>query len=150
MSKLFIMLLTLIAGVGIGSQAAINGALGKKVGSLEGAFLSFLIGTIGLSLVMIFFGKGNVLAGFQVPKWNLLGGLLGAIYIAIMVMVVPKIGVGLSVVSIIVGQIVMSMAIDHYGLFGGGRIPFDGYRFFGTLLLLFALLLIFRGSIKSF
>lgn len=141
--------MTFLAGMGIGGQASINGALGKKIGSIEGAFVSFLIGTLGLTLVLLFFGKGNILNMFQVPKWNLLGGLLGAVYIAVMVMAVPKLGVGISVVAIIVGQMIMSMAIDHFGWFGGKRIPFDMTRFFGTILLFAALWLIFRGSFKT-
>lgn len=144
MTNAWISLLTLIAGMGIGCQAAINGALGRKVGSIEGALISFFVGTVGLTLFMIFFGKGNPLEVFKVPKWQLLGGLLGAVYIAIMVMSVPKIGVAASVIAVIVGQIAISLAIDHFGWFGNARIPVDGQRILGLIFLFAALFLIFR------
>lgn len=74
------------------------------------------------------------------------GGLIGAVYVAAMVFAVPRIGVGVAVMAVIVGQLAMSMAIDHFGLFGLRRIPVDGYRLAGALLLAVALFLIYRGS----
>jgi transporter family-2 protein len=148
MTKLLFTLLTLAVGIGMSTQAAVNGALGRKVGIIEGAFVSFLIGTVSLFLLLMFFGKGNIIEVFSVPKWQLFGGLLGAAYIAITIMTVPKLGVGLVVVSVIVGQILMSMTIDHFGWFGVPRTPFDGQRMLGVLFLLVALFLIFRSNIK--
>lgn len=148
MIKLLFTFLTLAVGIGMSTQAAVNGALGRKVGIIEGAFVSFLIGTVSLFLLLMFFGKGNIIEVFSVPKWQLFGGLLGAAYIAITIMTVPKLGVGLVVVSVIVGQILMSMTIDHFGWFGVPRIPFDSQRLLGVLFLLVALFLIFRSNIK--
>ncbi len=72
------MLLALTAGMAVSVQAGVNGGLGKRVGVLEGAFISFLIGTVVLFLVQLFLGKGELLAMFSVPKWQLTGGILGA------------------------------------------------------------------------
>ncbi|WP_044896526.1 DMT family transporter [Aeribacillus alveayuensis] len=142
--KLLLMFVTVIAGMATSIQASINGGLGKKVGVLEGAFISFLIGTIALFLFQLFFGKGNVLQMFSVPKWQLLGGLLGAFYVFIMVLSVPKVGVATSIIAIISGQLVMSAMIDHFGLFGGKQIPFDMKRMMGIVLLFGALFLFYK------
>ncbi|WP_245590396.1 DMT family transporter [Aneurinibacillus terranovensis] len=149
MMKFLFTLLTVVSGVGLSVQAAINGRLGRAIGTIEAAFVSFFVGTIALLIAVLFFGKGNVIELFTVPKWKLLGGLIGATYIAVLAMVVPKIGVGASVVSVICGQIIMSMLIDHFGWFNGPKIPFNTYRFIGLLFLIVALILISRGSIKS-
>lgn len=146
MTNLFMMLLSLLSGLGVGVQAAVNGALGKRIGTIEGAFISFFMGTIVLTLVLLLVGKGNVLEVFRVPKWQLLGGVLGAIYVFVMVMAVPVIGVGSALISVIVGQIVMSMLIDHFGWFGSPRIPLDLTRVAGIGLLALALFLIFRSG----
>jgi Ca-activated chloride channel homolog len=98
---------------------------------------------------MLFFGKGNIGSMFQVPKWNLLGGLLGALYVGMAVLSVPKLGVGTTIVTAIVGQIAISMVLDHFGLFGNPRISFDGTRLLGLLLLFIALYLIFKGGTKA-
>lgn len=54
--KWLYMLLALFGGMMAGLQAPINGSLGKKIGSLEGAFTSFFVGLLCLTLMMLFFG----------------------------------------------------------------------------------------------
>ncbi|MBP1989330.1 DMT family transporter [Paenibacillus eucommiae] len=146
MSQLFFVVMLILSGLGLSSQAAINGGLGKNTGAMEAALISFLIGSIGLILLVLFFGKGNLLEVFKVPKWQLLGGLLGAIYISILAYAVPKVGVSISVISVICGQMTMSMLIDHYGWFQSQRLPINGYRVMGVMLLLAAVVFIYRGS----
>lgn len=123
--KWMYLVMSIAGGVAIGIQAVVNSGLGKKVGTIEASFISFLIGTIALFITMIIFGKGNFFAINEVPKWQLIGGLLGAFYVFIMIMSVPKIGVIAAFFSIIAGQILMSAIIDHFGLFGGETYPLD-------------------------
>jgi len=149
MNQWFLLLLVLVSGVGISVQSGVNGELGKRIGTLEGSFISFLIGLVALLLLMFFLGKGNVNEVFQVPKWQLIGGLLGAFYIFTMVLTVPQIGVGAFVTTAIVGQIVMSVAIDHFGWFGRQPLPINWQRAAGIALLFVALFLIFRGGASS-
>jgi len=133
--------LAMLGGVCVGLQAAINGQLGKKIGSLEGAFVSFAVGTLSLLLVMIFFGKGNVLSVMNLPKWQLTGGLLGAVYVVVSVLAVPKIGVATTLMAVVSGQLLMSAIIDHYGLISGQQIPFDWKRALALILMAAALYL---------
>ena len=91
--KWIYLLMALAGGLAVGIQAVVNGGLGKKVGTLEASFISFSVGTAALFFVVLFFGKGNLLAVSEVPKSQLIGGLLGAFYVIIMVMTVPKLGV---------------------------------------------------------
>lgn len=149
MVRLLIMLLAVAGGIAQSTQASINGALGKKIGSFEGAFFSFFIGMISLLLITFFFGKGNLLNVFQVPKWQLFGGLLGAAFVAIQVFAVPKVGAGATIISIIAGQIIMSLIADQFGLFGNPKIALHGTRLVGVLLLIVALFLIFKGGAKA-
>jgi transporter family-2 protein len=79
---------------------------------------------------------------FSVPKWQLTGGLLGAIYVLVMVLAVPKIGVATTIVSVILGQVLISGVIDHFGLFGSKQIPFDWQRGVAAILLGVSLFLI--------
>lgn len=143
MNWLFVIFVCL-AGASLAVQSGINGGLGKKIGSIEAAFVSFSIGTLVLLLMMIFAGKGNILNVLSVPKWQLLGGVLGVIVVYSMVLAVPRIGVATTIVSIIVGQIVTSMILDHMGLFSGKQIPFDFNRMLAVILLGVALFLIYK------
>lgn len=139
--KLLLPLLAVLGGAAVAIQGQINGGLGKKIGVFEAAFISFIIGTVALFVVMLFFGKGNVSTVVTVPKWLLLGGLLGAFFVAISVFVVPKIGVAPTMIAVIAGQIVVGVIIDHFGLFGGQRIPIDTKKVVATILLFAALFL---------
>ncbi|WP_420490572.1 DMT family transporter [Neobacillus drentensis] len=150
MYMFFYLLLAIIGGTLIGTQAGINGVLGKKIGVIEGSFVSFFIGTIILLLLAIFMGKGDLLKVTTVPKWQLFGGVLGAGYVTIMVAVVPRIGVASAITAVIVGQLLISVTLDHFGIFIKHPIPIDGYRITGLVLLLISLFLIFKGNHKWF
>lgn len=138
------MLVVLLGGAATAVQAGVNGALGRKVGTIEGAFTSFLIGTVALFLIMMFVGKGNVLQIVSLPKWQLTGGLLGALYIIGMVFAVPKIGVASSMVAVIAGQLLTSTILDHFGVMSGKPIPIDWQRVLGIVLLAAALFLFYK------
>ncbi|TDL34888.1 DMT family transporter [Jeotgalibacillus sp. S-D1] len=134
--KWIYLLLAVVGGIAVGIQAVVNGGLGKRIGIIEASFMSFLIGTAALFFVVLFFGKGNFLAISEVPKGQLIGGLLGAFYVLIMVMTVPKIGVTAAFFSIIAGQIFISVIIDHFGLFGGQTFPLDAKKAAALLLMI--------------
>ncbi|ASF37839.1 EamA-like transporter family protein [Halobacillus halophilus] len=138
---LLLMLLVFIGGIGVAVQSSVNGGLGQKIGVFEGAFTSFLVGTVVLFLVMLFFGKGNIVNVFQVPKWQLLGGVLGAFFVSTMVLAVPRIGVGAAIFTLISAQLIASSLIDHFGWLGMKQIPLDGQRIAGMALMIIAILL---------
>lgn len=123
--KLLLPLVAVLAGAAMALQGQVNGGLGKKVGVLEASFISFGVGTLALFFLVIFFGSGDVLAVLSVPKWQLIGGLLGAFYVAVSVFIVPRIGVATTFMAVIAGQVILGAIIDHFGLFGGVRIPLD-------------------------
>lgn len=149
MNKISFVFLMIIAGWMFGIQSSINGALGKRIGVYESSFFSFLLGTGVLLIMILFFGKGNLLGIIEVPKWQLIGGILGVFIVTSMILAVPNIGVGSAVFAIMLGQIIISMVIDHFGLFNAPIIPFNLLRLAGVLLMISGLFLIFRGNISS-
>lgn len=139
--KLLFPMLALIAGMAVAVQGQINGGLGKKIGVIEGAFFSFALGTLVLLFVLIFFGNGHISSVSSVPKWQLIGGILGAFFVIVQVLVVPKIGVSTTLLAVIVGQIILSVVIDHFGLFGAERRPVDMNKLAAVVLMFIALYL---------
>ena len=118
--KLIFPLLALIGGMALATQGQINGGLGKKIGVIESSFMNFAVGGLVLLLILLlFFGHGNISAISTVPKWQIIGGLLGSFFVVIQVIVVPKIGVSATFMAVIAGQIILSVVIDHFGFFGG-------------------------------
>ncbi|SMO95663.1 DMT family transporter [Melghirimyces algeriensis] len=147
--NLLVILSAFIAGVALAAQSMINGTLAKKTGMFESAFLTVVSGSIFLGIMIVFFAEGEILKIADVPKWQLLCAFFGLAYVVLMVVAVPKIGVTASVITVIIGQIVSSMIIDHYGWFGNNIIPLDLERVVGILLMFVALYFIVKGNQKS-
>lgn len=142
--KLFAFMLAIIGGISSATQTGVNGELSKKIGVLETSFTSFFVGTIALLFIVLFLGKGNLLGVFSAPKWQLTGGLLGAVFVYSLVFAAPKIGVASTLVAVITGQILTSTILDHFGLISGKSIPIDWNRGIGILLMAGALFFFFR------
>lgn len=108
------------AGIAVSFQAAINSQMAAAVGanSVVAALVSFLCGTCALAVVaFVRGGLPDALAALpQQPLWKFSGGFLGAAFIFCTVVLVPRIGILNMVVLVIAGQLLTSMAIDHFGL----------------------------------
>ncbi|GGD25350.1 DMT family transporter [Pontibacillus salipaludis] len=139
--QFLVMLMVFVGGIGVAVQSSVNGGLGQKIGVFEGAFVSFLVGAVTLFLVMLFFGKGNIVQVFSVPKWQLIGGVLGAFFVSTMVLAVPRIGVGAAIFTLISAQLIASSLIDHFGWLGMKQIPLDWSRVSGMVLMIVAIIL---------
>ena len=72
---------------------------------------------------------------FSVPKWQLVGGLLGALFIVINIFSVNLIGVASTFMAVIIGQIVAGAIIDHFGLFGGAIHPLNNTKLIALALM---------------
>ena len=139
-------LLPLFAGGLLTVQAAINGSLGKKAGAETSTLVSFFMGTIALGIVVALFPQGHLAQLLYVPKWQWITAVWGVLFVFLVVLTVPHIGVVVTTVLIIAGQLAVSMLVDHFGLFGNEVIPFGGKRLLGSILMLAAIFFIFRGK----
>ena len=71
--------LTLAVGAGFAMQAPINSALGRDIGPIPAATVSFAAGTIALFVVAVAFGGGFGRIGAHPVWWHYVaGGLIGA------------------------------------------------------------------------
>lgn len=143
MNWLFL-LLSIIGGAGLAFQAGVNGQLGRRMGTLEAAFLAYAVGALALLLFTILVGNGDLSSALSFSKWKLFVGVFGALYIFVMVLSVPKIGAASAIIAAIVGQVIIGMVLDHFGLFGARMIPIDLSRVLGVILLFIALVLFYK------
>lgn len=61
-------------------------------------------------------------------------------------MTIPKIGIGLSTVIVVVSQIIMSLVIDHFGWFHSTQVLVNPQRLIGAILLVAGMIFIYRGT----
>jgi transporter family-2 protein len=139
-------LLGLGAGCLVGMQAPINSRLGKSIGSVQAASFSFLVGTAALLAILTFVhgGWGNLANVGRAPVWALFGGLLGAVFVTVALVAVRPLGVSGLTAVVIVGQLVISVAIDRFGLLGVSQQSIGLQRIGGLVLLVAGALLVVR------
>lgn len=134
-----------IAGVSFVAQQAVNANLRISIDSAVGAgFVSYLGGTICMAVLALMprdpWPTSAVLARSNWWAWS--GGLLGSVYIAISILLLPRLGAATTVALIVLGQMLGSVLFDHYGWLGLPRHPADWQRIVGALLLIAGTVLI--------
>ncbi len=76
--------------------------------------------------------------------WQLTGGFMGAFFVTMTVVAVPRLGTTAVLALTILSQLVAGMVLDHYGLFGMRGIPLDSRRVIGVALLLVGVFLVVK------
>ncbi len=130
----------LVIGVGLPIQTSINSRLKRSVGSpFMASLISFTFGTVFLALITLFKDKTlffSVKLLSDQPAWLWLGGIFGVIYLTSNILLFPKLGSVQTVIMPILGQIIMGLLIDNFGLFGSLSKPLSVTRLLGALLVL--------------
>ncbi len=138
----------LAAGAALASQVGMNNALRARLGHpVIAALVSFGVGTLALALYLAALrpglpDRGAFLGG---PRWMWLGGLVGAAYVASAAAFAQRLGAGAWLALVIAGQILASVALDHFGLLGFTPHPASIWRVVGVVLLLAGVVLVLRS-----
>jgi transporter family-2 protein len=132
-------LLGLLAGAAFVFQQTVNASLRNVLQSVAWAgFTSYLGGTVCMAALAALlrepFPNPSTWSGSSGLDWT--GGLFGAIYIAISIFVVPRIGAAAFVALFVAGQMAFSVAVDHYGLLGLAHHAASAQRVLGALLII--------------
>jgi transporter family-2 protein len=108
--------LPLVAGVGVGWQQAVNGRVRAVAeSSLTATLVNFLFGTLVLLVVLLVSLPFVAWPAVWPSQWWLyVGGVVGALFIAIQVFTVNRIGVLALAVSLVAGQVLGALALDLF------------------------------------
>jgi transporter family-2 protein len=141
------LLMALVGGTALATQALINARLGTIVGGpVWAATISFFVGSCGLFLFQLLRGAPiPSTSSLSSPWWLWVGGLLGAYYVAAATFTVTKLGAATLVTLVILGQLLASLLLDHYGVLSETVRPITWQRGFGAALLFVGATLIVRG-----
>lgn len=144
MNQLLLLLLMFCGGIAIAIQPSINGRLAQKVGTIESSCVSFAVGAAALLIMALSFGRGSFRGLGAASWWELTGGFLGAFFVTLTIIAVPRIGTTATMAAVIAAQLATGALLDHFGLFGFREIPLDGKRAAGMLLLAAGAALVIR------
>jgi transporter family-2 protein len=143
--RLLLLPLVILAGMGLSVEAGLLGPLGVQVGHLWATLSIFGVGSVILFFLLLFSGPQRGPALGELPRWQLIGGFLGPIYVVVLTLATPHIGIAMTMIAILSGQVGKSVLIDHFGWFGATRKKVNGERWLALLLIVAALVLIARG-----
>lgn len=139
--------LVVLAGIGLSVQVAMNARLREAVQSpVLSALISFAVGGFVLTLLAFsgIFGRGRLTHFGALPWWAWCGGLMGAFYVTMALVSLPRIGSAAVVACTVGGQMAAALVLDYFGWLGVPRAPLNATRVLGALLLFAGVLLLQR------
>jgi transporter family-2 protein len=142
-----LLLLAVFIGSLLPVQTGVNAQLRTFLGHpVATALVSFGVGALGLLTAILCLAIPIPLASAwsQSVWWQWSGGLLGAIYIAGVVVLAPRLGAGTLIAAVVAGQMIASLVLDHFGWMGFPEHPVDGLRLLGGGLVILGVALIQR------
>ncbi len=142
-ASLIVILVVAIAGTLAGMQIPINSLLSSRIGSLEGAFVVHLVGTVfaGAGLLAFSLGaasssSGGLGAWRNAPWYAFLGGIFGVMLVTALNFATPKLGVSATIVIFLVAQLIVGAIIGHFGWLESPVKPIDLAKLIGFALLI--------------
>jgi bacterial/archaeal transporter family-2 protein len=140
-------LLAVSAGLSIVIQQALNANLRTMLNSaVWSGFASYLTGLICMAALALALREPvpSAAALARIPWWAWSGGMFGAIFIALAILLIPLLGAATFIAVLIAGQMLASVAFDHFGWLGLAQRPIDLPRLIGVALLIGGVVLIRR------
>ncbi|EHT3091580.1 DMT family transporter [Staphylococcus pseudintermedius] len=129
-------------------QTAINSHLGQTLHSpFFASLVSFTVGASALIILTLMLHrhvKIHTTSEQHGPLkwWHFIGGALGVIFVTTNIILTPVIGVTFTLITVMVGQIIMGLLIDHFGLFGVPHRHITKQRLLGFMLIIIAIIII--------
>ncbi|MCB4770202.1 DMT family transporter [Ancylobacter sp. Lp-2] len=133
------------AGIAVAFQQVLNANLRADLGSPYWAgFVSYAVGMLVMITVLLATGSSlpSATAINRTSWWSWSGGLFGAVFILAVIFAVPRVGAATTLALIVVGQMLGSLAFDHYGILGLPQQSVSMARLAGVALLVAGVFLI--------
>jgi len=140
------------AGAVIPVMATFNAQLARSIGNAPAAVLILLfVAFLSASAYQLYARTPlpDLSTLLNVRGYFYTGGMLVVFYMVSVTLLIPKFGVGNTILFIVCAQMCSSALIDHWGLFGVPVRPISWLRFAGLLVILAGLVLVQLGATKG-
>ncbi len=137
------LLLAVATGLVIPLQGRINGALGATLDDgIAAAVVSFTTGLVLIAAIGLALPKGRAalrrilpaLKERSFPRFYVLAGGIGALFVFAQSFTVGLLGVALFTVAAVTGQTLSGLLVDRLGIGPGGKRSITGVRILGSVL----------------
>ena len=137
--KLTWFLIVFICGSLLPLQGGINTRLGKSIESpVYASLITFMVGALVMGFYILFTKETISWVGLKsasVYSW-FGGGILGAVYITLTMMALPRIGMALTFGIVIAGQVIIAVLLDHFNILVAQQHNINIWRVLGILLII--------------
>lgn len=128
-----------VGGVLVAAQGPIYARLAGELGGnrATAVFLAFVVGAVASGAAMLATGGQRTLTMtgiVSVPAWVWLGGVLGAVHVAISMQAIPVLGASAFLAMVVLGTLVGGAVYDQVGEFGLEARPVAPQRALGLAL----------------
>ncbi|MBM7073234.1 DMT family transporter [Shewanella sp. 202IG2-18] len=106
-------ILALLNGILIGLARTLNGRLGSSRGAFLASFVNHFVGFVFLT-IMLWLVFETPHYDESIPTHAYLGGIIGALYVAVNSFVLHKVGAVTSILCVLSGQMLASLMIDMW------------------------------------
>lgn len=108
--------ISIFTGVLLSIMLYLNGSVGEAAGNYASSVIIHIIGLIGIILVLLI--KKSKLENIKgIPLYMFSGGLIGVLTVVFSNISFSNLGVSLTVSVCLLGQLITSIIIDHFGFF---------------------------------
>ena len=127
-------ILSLLIGAIIAIMVAVNGELSGSLGTYYSLIIIHLLGFLTILGIMLFKKiKMSFRNGF--PLYLYSAGAISVFTVMFNNLSYAALGVSLPVALGLLGQLITSLAFDHYGILGMPKIPFKKKKIIGLLII---------------
>lgn len=139
------MLFAVAAGISLVVQQALNANLRTALNSAAwSGFMSYFLGVLCMAALALLMRDPvpSAATAARIPWFAWSGGVFGAIFIGLGIFLVPRLGAATFFALLIAGQMLGSVAFDHFGALGVPVHPVSAVRIAGAALLVAGVVLI--------
>lgn len=133
-------LIAALIGFVVAFMVMVNGVLARYVGLYLSTVIIHIVGLATITIVIIS-GKHKIKNLKAVPLILYAGGIFGVSNVLLNNVCFPSLGVSITLALGQVGQFLASAIIDHFGLFGLKKIPFNKKKIWGFAIIMAGLVI---------
>lgn len=136
MADWLIIVIGLIGGAAVGLQSPLAGSMAQRIGGTASSLVMHLSGAL-FSAILLFLRGGERIREWKTLPWYMLtAGIFGVVLYQTIGITLPRLGSTMMIVLIIIGQLVLGVIVDHFGLLGVVQRPIDLPRVLGVFALI--------------
>lgn len=128
-------ILTMLGGVLLAVTIVQNGDLALYMGNYHATVLVHIVGLV-MVLLLVLVKREKIALDRATPWYGYFGGVLGVLTVLGCNLTFATLGVSVSVAMMLLGQTLMGVAVDQFGLFGAERRPFKPRHAFSFALII--------------